>query len=132
MNNEIPITILDFPVKQFAEELTSINDNTQAFSDLEVPMDEKGLVFSPEAVTILVTGLNTLSLLINSILVFLVKRKSGIVRIVGSSGQTLEFPYNTPPETIQSYLEIAQNIEAERLVVRVYDNPFNGRRKEYR
>ena|ERR1039457_2217006 len=122
MNKEIPITILGFPVKEFAEELKSINDTTHAFSSIDDPRDashERRLVFSPE--TIVVAGVNTLALLINSILVFLVNRKSGSVRIVASSGQVLEFPYNTPPETIQAYMEIGQKMEAERLVVRVQE-----------
>jgi len=124
MNGNLPVTILDFPVKQFAEELKSINDVIHAFSNIEVPRDpshEKGLIFSSEAVTIVVAGVNTVALLVNSILVFLGKRKSGSVRIVTSTGQALEFPYDAQPEAIQAYLEIAQKMEVQRLVVRVQE-----------
>ena len=78
-----------------------------------------GFTITPEALTILVTGVNSLVLLINSILIFLAQRKTGVVRIVSASGQTLEFPMDTSPEKVGVLFGDCQTeLDVRQIIVR--------------
>lgn len=119
MSDTFQITIQGFSPQLFADELITINHTTSAFLLVQIPERKlEGFTITPEAMTILVTGVNSLVVLINSILIFLAQRKTGIVRIVSASGQTLEFPKDTPPEKVEHYLEILDKLDVRQIIVK--------------
>ncbi|MCB9503861.1 MAG: hypothetical protein H6696_18205 [Deferribacteres bacterium] len=115
---KVKILIEGFKAKEFARELEIGNDQVRMFSEISINRpDRYGFTISPETGAVIVAGLSSLTLLINSILTFLTNRKNGTVRIVSSTGKTIEFHRDATPKDIEMYLEIAKGMEIEHIVV---------------
>ena len=71
--------------------------------------------FPLEAATIIVSGAAVLSALISSLLTYLGKKHSGMIKITGKSGRTIEIPNDTPPEKVQKILQFAREIDVDEI-----------------
>lgn len=106
---DITVTLDGFLLSDFENALRSHNEDSQIFKEIKVERSNKhGLTITPEAATIIVAGVNSLTLLINAFLVFIVKRKKGVIKIVTQRGDTIEIPESIPPNKLREYLD---NIE---------------------
>jgi hypothetical protein len=111
------ITVFDFSARNFAKELEAVNQTTAAFSRVEPPeVNGSGFGAGPESMTIVVAGINGLTLLLNTILIVLAKRKAGIVEIT-TNGRTLKFPSNTPPDEVQRLIGVAESLDGVRKLI---------------
>ena len=114
---DLNIKLLDYNATEFKEGLLKMNEELNIFKDIK--QKEKlnnGLTLSAEGVTLIITGINSVVLLINYILLYLSKRRSGIIKIQDSNGKSIEFPRDTPLEKIEQYLNVFSNSGKEIII----------------
>ncbi len=99
-------------IKTMKAELEEISASQGVSLHYEViPIRTDSFHLSTEAASIVISGISSLAILFNALLIYLGNKKAGNIVIVGSNGRRLEIPKDTPMEKIDKYVEIAEHLD---------------------
>lgn len=73
--------------------------------------------FSLEPATIIVSGTAVLSTVITSLVAYLNTRRTGTIKITSKDGRTLEFPRDLSPQQIAKIIDLAKDLEVDRIIM---------------
>lgn len=105
-----------YDLNEIAKELDELS--TQ---NIDIKNDPERASFdglSLEPASLIISGASVLSALITALLAYLANRRSGTIIITGSSGRKIEIPKDTPKDDIERYVELAKELDADRVIIR--------------
>ncbi len=112
----IQITVEGFDFDEVANELKKLAET----QDVDIHIKPSSVGFGGLALdpaTIIVSGASVLSTLITALFAYLATRKNGTIVITGSTGRKIEIPKGTSKEDIGYYIQQAQKLDADRIVL---------------
>lgn len=96
-------------------EIKNVVESTHVIENWQPVQQTDSFSLAPDAAYIIVSSLNALLVIINSILVYLAKKKSGTITIIGSSGRKIIIPKDANGE-IDKYIEHAKELDDTKCI----------------